>query len=172
MRPIATCSPSSFELARKFGAEQVFDYHSPTCAADIRAYTSNRLVYAVDCVTHAETTQLCYGAIGRAGGRYVSLDPYQESITATRPTIKPSFAMSLTMFGEKVALDGVYGREACREDRALARELWPVVQRLLDQGQFWTHPVKMLEGGWDGVLEGVDMIRTQTMSGYKLVVPV
>lgn len=112
---------------------------------------------------------MCYNAIGRAGGRYVSLEPYREAVTVTRPTVKPSFAMGLTMFGRKVALDGVYGREAQPGDRQFANEVWPYVQKLLDDGMFLTHPVKSMKGGWEGVVEGVAIIRTQTMSGYKMV---
>lgn len=169
LRVIATCSPSSSDLALRFGAEKVFDYRSSTCAADIRAYTRNTLAYAIDCVSQADTTQLCYGAIGRAGGRYVSLEPYRETITSTRPTVTPSFAMGLTLFGKKVALEGVYGREAQPHDRKMAKEMFPQVQKLIDNGLLWTHPVKSMEGGWAGVMQGVDTIRTQTMSGYKLV---
>ncbi|KAI1341804.1 cytochrome P450 [Xylariaceae sp. FL0016] len=168
-RVLATSSPSSADLALRFGAEKVFDYHNGACAADIRSYTRNTLAYAIDCVSLAETTQLCYGAIGRAGGRYVSLEPYRAAITSTRPTIDPSFAMGLTLFGKKVALEGVYGREAQPLDRKMAREMFPQVQKLVDDGLFWTHPVKSMDGGWDGVMQGVDIIRKQTMSGCKLV---
>ncbi|KAJ4286163.1 hypothetical protein N0V90_013512, partial [Kalmusia sp. IMI 367209] len=45
--------------------------------ADIRAYTNNEIAYASDCFFLAETTQLQYTAIiGRAGGRYCSLEPF------------------------------------------------------------------------------------------------
>ncbi|KAL9105393.1 MAG: hypothetical protein Q9227_009431 [Pyrenula ochraceoflavens] len=170
MRVVTTCSSSSSDLALSFGAEKVFDYRSPTCAADIRAYTKNALAYAIDCVSLADTTQLCYGAIGRAGGRYVSLEPYREAITSSRSfTVTPSFAMALTIFGKKVALEGVYGREAQPLDREMAREMFPQVQKLLDDGLLKTHPVKYMSGGLEGVMKGVDMIRTQTMSGQKLV---
>ena len=147
----------------------MFDYRSPTCAADIRAYTRNTLAYALDCVSQADTTQLCYAAIGRAGGRYVSLEPYRETVAASRPTVNPSFAMVLTMFGRKVALDGVYGREARPADRTFATPMFAVVQELMDRGLMRAHPVKAMGGGWDGVIKGVEMIGKQTMSGYKLV---
>lgn len=170
LRVVTTCSPANYPLALSFGAEKVFDYSSPTCAADIRAYTGNTLAHAIDCVSQADTTQLCYGAIGRAGGRYVSLEPYREAVTATRSlTIQPSFCMGLTLFGKEVALDGVYGREARPQDRKMARDMFCQVQKLMDDGLFSTHPVKAMDGGWEGVMQGVDTIRTQTSSGYKLV---
>ncbi|KGO65249.1 Polyketide synthase, enoylreductase [Penicillium italicum] len=172
LRPIVTCSPSNFDLVYHFGAEKAFDYHSPNVGAEIRAYTSNTLAYALDCVSLADTTQLCYGAIGRAGGRYVALEPFREAIATTRPTIEPSWVMVLTIFGRKVALDGVYGRDARPEERVFGAQLFKEVQNLLDCGLIDPHPVKALPGGWEGVIEGVDKIRNETLSGYKLVYPV
>ncbi|RFU24289.1 hypothetical protein B7463_g12047, partial [Scytalidium lignicola] len=173
LRPIATSSPRNFELVRRFGAEKVFDYNSPECADEIRGYTRNTLAYALDCIATAETTQLCYGAIGRAGGRYATVEPFREAITSQRPlTIVPSWLLAVTVFGRKVALDGEYGRDASPGDHDFAIKLTAQVQALLDQGKIGTHPIKVMSGGWDGVIEGVDTIRLQEMSGQKLVYPV
>ncbi|KAL8760020.1 MAG: hypothetical protein Q9199_000335 [Rusavskia elegans] len=170
LRPIATCSPSNNDLVYRFGAEKVFDYSSPTCAEDIRAYTQNELAYTLDCVSQAETTQLCYSSMGRAGGRYVSLEPFREAIAQGRAlTIKPSWVMVLTVFGRKVALEGEYGRAARPQDRRCGAQAFSAVQVLLDRGLIQTHPVKVMPGGWEGVMKGVDIIRSQAMSGQKLV---
>ncbi|KAL8974639.1 MAG: hypothetical protein Q9197_001127 [Variospora fuerteventurae] len=170
LRPIATCSPSNFNLVYRFGAEKVFDYSSPTCAADIREYTRNELAYTLDCVTQADTTQLCYASIGRAGGRYVSLEPFREAVAQGRAlTIEPSWIMVLTIFGRKVALEGEYGRDARPQDREFGARAFAAVQSLLDQELIDTHPVRAMPGGWEGVMQGVDIIRSQTMSGQKLV---
>lgn len=172
LRPIATCSPANFDLALKFGAEKVFDYHSAACAADIRAYTSGQLAYALDCVSLADTTMLCYKSIGRAGGHYVSLEPFRETVTQVRPTVEPSWLMVLSMFGGDVALEGDYGRKARPQDRRLGAEAFAAVQELLDRGLIDTHPAKVMSGGWEGVIKGVDIVRSQALSGKKLVYPV
>ncbi|KAF6220918.1 hypothetical protein HO133_002598 [Letharia lupina] len=173
LRPIATCSRSNFGLCRRFGAEEVFDYSSPECSADIRAYTRNTLAYALDCVAAADTTQLCYSAIGRAGGRYVTVEPFHEAITSARPlTVEPSWLLALTVFGRKVNLDGEYGRDANPEDRKFGAKLTADVQALLDQGKIDTHPIQVMTGGWNGMIDGVNIIREQAPSGRKLVYPV
>ncbi|KAL3417501.1 Enoyl reductase LovC 2 [Phlyctema vagabunda] len=171
LRPIATCSPSNNELVLRFGAEKVFDYNSSTCAAEIRAYTSNELAYAFDCVAEAGTTELCYAAIGRAGGRYVTVEPFRDSVVKTRElTIEPSWILATSVFGNKIALDGVYGRDARSEDRDFGDRAFAVFQALLDHGGLVdTHPVKSMPGGWEGVMKGVEIIRSQPPSGFKLV---
>lgn len=158
---------------QKFGAEHVFDYSSPDCAAEIREYTGNTLAYALDCVAMADTTQLCYEAIGRAGGRYVTLEPFRKEVTDKRSfTIEPSWLLALTVFGRKVDIKDDYYREPQVDDYKFATALTAYAQGLLDQGKFDTHPVKVMTGGWEGVIEGVDAIRAHAPSGNKLVYPV
>ncbi|KAK4500049.1 hypothetical protein PRZ48_008235 [Zasmidium cellare] len=170
LRPIATSSPRNFDLCYHFGAEKVFDYKSPDCASEIRRYTQGELAFALDCVSQADTTQLCFSAIGRAGGKYCALEPFRESVAKTRElTLRPSWLMVLTIFGGPVALDGEYGREASAEDREFGRQAFKAVQGLMDRGLIEAHPVKNLKGGWKGVVEGVERIRSQAMSGQKLV---
>ncbi|KAL6716649.1 hypothetical protein ACLMJK_006217 [Lecanora helva] len=173
LRPIATSSPRNFPLCARFGADRTFDYNSPTCAADIRAYTRNELTCALDCISEADTTKLCYAALGRAGGRYVCLEPFRETITQTRAlTVRPSWVMALTVFGRKVDLEGEYGREARPGDREFAGRAFGVVEGLLGRGLVESHPVRVMEGGLEGVIEGVERIRSQNLSGQKMVYPV
>ncbi|KAK4868684.1 hypothetical protein LT330_006886 [Penicillium expansum] len=172
LRPIATCSPSNFSLVLGFGAEKAFDYRSPDCAKEIRAYTRNRLAYALDCVSESDSAQLCYGAIGRAGGRYCALEPVPQAVAAARPTVRASWLMVLTMFGGRVALDGEYAREASAADRALSAKIFAATQTLLDNGRIKSHPVRVLANSWAGVIQGVDIIRTGAISGQKLVIRV
>jgi hypothetical protein len=127
---------------------------------------------ALDCVSESDSAQLCYGAIGRAGGRYCGLEPVRQAVAAARPSVRASWLMVLTMFGRRVALDGEYAREASPADRALSANIFAATQTLLDAGRIKSHPVKVLDGRWAGVIQGVDMIRTGAVSGQKLVVRV
>jgi hypothetical protein len=155
-----------------FGAEKAFDYGSADCAKEIRAYTRNGLGFALDCVSESDSAQLCYGAIGRAGGRYCALEPVRQAVAAARPSVRASWLMVLTMFGRRVALDGEYARDASPADRALTASIFAATQILLDAGRIDAHPVKLLDGSWAGLIKGVDMIRTGAVSGQKLVVRV
>lgn len=155
-------------MVRGYGAEEVFDYNSPTCGADIRAYTRNTCKYALDCITEASTMQICYEAIGRAGGRYCALEPYPER-QHTRKAVTPDWVLGLTMYGKKVAMDGVYGREPLIEDYEFAKKWFPTVQELLNGEKLRTHPLRHGEGSFEGVLQGIDILRKRMVSGQKLV---
>ncbi|KAF4948337.1 hypothetical protein FSARC_13763 [Fusarium sarcochroum] len=169
-RPVATSSPSNFDLVKSFGAEQVFDYHDPNCASAIRTYTNNELEFVLDCVAEAGTTELCFSAMGRAGGRYVAVEPFRDSVAQGRAqTVTPSWFNVMTIWGRKVELGGDYAREASPKDRAFGTQSFAACQKLLDRGLMRTHPVKVMIGGWKGVIEGLDKIRSQPPSGYKLV---
>jgi NADPH:quinone reductase-like Zn-dependent oxidoreductase len=168
LRPIATCSPRNFELVKSYGAEAVFDYHSPTCSADIRAYTKKSLKYVLDCISEPETMQFCYACIGRTGGKYTSLEPYAESLH-TRPTVRPDWVLGPTLSGKPIGWGPPFEREGDAEVRKFAEKWFKTAQQLLDEGKLKLHPLRLMPGGFQGVLDGMDMLRKKQVSGEKLV---
>ncbi|KAF4510366.1 hypothetical protein G6O67_002256 [Ophiocordyceps sinensis] len=148
--PIATCSPNNFDLAKSFGADEVFDYHDKNCGEKIRltcmryASTKGNLRYALDCIANAA---LCYRAIGRAGGH-----------VATRKVVKAEWILGSNMFGRSTWPER-FGRQPNKELERFGGEVFALFQRLLDQGKLKHHPLRVVDGGLEAVLEGVDMVR-------------
>lgn len=169
--PIATCSPRNFALAKKFGAEEVFDYNSPDCAKDIKAYTKNTLAYILDPFTDVKSVDLCYKAMGRAGGRYCCLEMYPEYILE-RKSIKVGFVMGPLLLGHRLALSQGYERDEDPEMRAFGIQWYKDVQKILDQGLLKRHPMRVLGNSFEAMIEGVDMLQRKEISGEKLVVAV
>lgn len=167
--PIATCSPRNFPLARKFGAEEVFDYNSPDCAKDIKAYTKNTLSYILDPFTDAKSVDLCYKAMGRAGGRYCCLEMYPEYILE-RKSIKVGFVMGPLLLGHRLALSQGYERDEDPEMRAFGVQWYKDVQKMLDRGLLKRHPIRILGNTLEAMIEGVEMLQRKEVSGEKLVV--
>jgi NADPH:quinone reductase-like Zn-dependent oxidoreductase len=166
---IATCSPRNYELARSFGADYVFDYNSPTCADDIRALTHNSLRHALDCIANANSTRLCLAALGRAGGRYTSLNPFSEAIAATRKAVRCDWVMGPEMLGEEVRWPEPHGRPANPALKAFAAEWIAALQMLVDHNLLRTHPLLIRDTGLEGVLEGFVELRAKKVSGQKLI---
>lgn len=167
--PLATCSPHSFELVRSYGAEEVFDYHTPDCAATIRSYTRNGLLYALDCITTTESMEICYGAIGRVGGKYTALDPYPMAVAAKRKIIKADWVLGPTMLGKDIGWPSPHGRSADPEAYEFAVKWTRTVQDLLQRGLIREHPLLVQSTGLEGVLDGIKAIRAKKISGKKLV---
>ncbi|KAI9668169.1 MAG: putative secondary metabolism biosynthetic enzyme [Bathelium mastoideum] len=168
-KAIGVCSSKNYDLVKSYGAVKLFDYHSSTCAQDIRAYTKNTLAYILDPMTEVKTTQLCYAAMGRAGGKYCSLEMYQQDMCSRR-VVKPELVMGMSILGGKIALDYGYESEADPEKRAFGIEWYKEIQGLLDSGKLKTHPVKTLPGGYQAVMKGLQMLKSKQVSGEKLIV--
>ncbi|KAK7702442.1 putative secondary metabolism biosynthetic enzyme [Diaporthe eres] len=169
--PIATCSPRNFDLVRGRGASAVFDYSSPDAAvANIKAHTSGRLRYVLDCISTPESAAVCYGAIQRPGGRYASLELVPTELLAKRRAVRAEFVLAAEAFGEDIELgyEG-YDRPARGEKHELAVRSLGRMQGLLDSGRLRAHPVEVLEGGLQGVVGGLDVLAAKGVSGKKLV---
>jgi hypothetical protein len=149
----------------------VFDYKSPTCAEDIRAATKNTLRFVLDPFAEAKTLRLCHAAIGRTGGRYCALEQYQESL-CSRKTIKHELVMGGAISGQGVELPEPYGIPPQPEIGVWAREWYKKVQELIDEGKLRPCPIQVLPGGFEGILDGLDLLRNGKVSGKKLVVPI
>ncbi|KAF0637659.1 hypothetical protein FPSE5266_11188 [Fusarium pseudograminearum] len=166
--PIATCSPHNFDLVKSFGAEAVFDYRRPETPEEVRKFTRNSLKYVLDCISEPETMQFCYKCIGRAGGKYTALEPFPQFLH-TRPTIQPDWVLGPTLLGKPIGWGPPFEREGNPEVREFAIKWFATAQHLLDQGKLKTHPVKLMEGGFEGILSGLEMLRKKQVSGQKLV---
>ncbi|KAF7596244.1 hypothetical protein BBP40_002777 [Aspergillus hancockii] len=160
-----------FARVKTLGAEAAFDYHSPTCGADIREYTKNRLGFAMDCITNTESMKICYEAIGSKGGKYVALDPFPLN-THTRRSIQPDWLFLFTQFGKPVSWERPYNFDARPRDRAIAEQWYPVAEKLLMEGRIVPPFFQEELGGLQAVNYGLDAVRKGQISGYKLVYPI
>ncbi|OAP54234.1 hypothetical protein AYL99_11335 [Fonsecaea erecta] len=170
MIPITACSPVHNDRLKSYGVEATFDYHEQDCANKIKSYTRNNLRYALDCITTVESTALCFAAIGRAGGKYVSLDPFDSSVAARRAVVKTDWVLGPCLFGEGCVWPAPYARPPSEQDLELGERLWAIAQGLLDEGRLVHHPVRILKGGLEQVLEGMEMVRKGELKGEKCVV--
>ncbi len=163
------CSPANVPLVKSYGAGAVFDYHSPTCVADIRALTRNSLKYALDCVSEPETMQFCYQVLGRTGGKYTALEPFSKALHTRPRTVVPDWVLGFGILGQPITWPEPFTRSADEEMRQFGVDYFIMVQKLLDEGKIKPHPVRLLEGGLEGVKGGLELLRNKMVSGQKLV---
>ena len=170
-KPVAICSPSSAAMVRSLGAIATFDYRSPTCGADIWSFTGDTLARVLDCVTSAETTSMCYAAIGSRGGCYVALDPVSAHVKYTRRDVSANWVMALAMFGYSVRLAGVYGRPATPALRRLGRRIFGMAEALIARGALRGPLFMVRPGGLTAIEGGIEDLLNGRVKGRKLVYP-
>ncbi|KAL1882814.1 putative secondary metabolism biosynthetic enzyme [Diaporthe australafricana] len=167
--PIATCSPRNFDLVRAAGATAVFDYADPHSMDRIKEYTKGQLKNVLDCISDPQSVEFCYNAIARVGGRYVSLEYVPDELLARRRAVNASFVMAYEIVGEEVKLPGAYGKPADDVKRELGASCFAMFEGLLREGKLRPHPIEQLERGLHGVLDGLALLKSGSVSGRKLV---
>ncbi|KAF2797427.1 zinc-binding dehydrogenase [Melanomma pulvis-pyrius CBS 109.77] len=167
--PIATCSPRNFSLVKSYGASHVFDYADENTAEAIRRLTGNKLEYALDCITDNFSVACCYNTIARTGGRYITLELCPTEMRPKRRAVKHDWIFALDIFGEPIPLSKGYERAASPETHRFAIHWYRVFQGLINEGKLRAHPLHELEGGLEGVKEGVRLLKTGSISGEKFV---
>ncbi|KAF2642235.1 GroES-like protein [Massarina eburnea CBS 473.64] len=168
-KPITACSPHNFDLVKKSGAVEAFDYRSPNCRADIQRYTDRDLGHVMDCITDSASMAISYGAIGPEGGHYVSLAPFPRGLKLRRKNVQPDWVLGYTIFGNPVILPGGYVKEESPEDVVFTRNWMVKMERLLAEGSIKPHPIQSQTGGLSGVIRDLDLLRRGVVSGKKLV---
>ncbi|KAL0263387.1 hypothetical protein SLS55_002367 [Diplodia seriata] len=164
---VTTCSPHNFDLVRRLGADHVFDYKSPTVGAEIRAATNDGLRHAFDCIAYDSTAAICAAALTSASGvaKYSSLLTVEKF---PRADVENAGTLAYTALGETFR-KGAKEFPANEDHLAFAARFWKLTEELLAQGKLKVHPPQVREGGLEGVLDGLEDLRQDKVSGVKLV---
>jgi NADPH:quinone reductase-like Zn-dependent oxidoreductase len=161
---IATASPRNFDLVRKLGADQVFDYRAPDVGSKIREATNDKLALAFDCISEGSSPSICCEAIGSAGGKYSALLKVAE---LPRDDVSYTLTLAYTAFGENFAAQQ-YNLTANNEDYEFASKFWKITEGLLNEGKIKAHPAKVMNG-LAGIPDGLQDLKDGKISGEKLV---
>ncbi|KZL64823.1 alcohol dehydrogenase -like domain-containing protein [Colletotrichum incanum] len=138
------------------------------CSGSIRSLRQGRCTKDY-CISNVESTIVCFNALGRAGGNYVALEPFPRH-AANRALVTTDFVVGPCVFGEGCTYPAPYAREPDEKIRALGVELWEIAQKLVHDGKLNHHPVRVLDGGFDAIQEGLKLLANKGVSGEKIVV--
>jgi len=168
--PIAVCSSTSAPLVMKYGAIGTASYTSTTCIEMIKSIAADTPIrHILDCITDADSASICFGAMGRTGGRYACLEEFHDS-WRTRRAVKVKVVMGFELQGVDIDLGhDVYTRKARPELHALGTVWTGEMQALLHSGAIMTPPTQELQGGFEGIIQGLHILRAGEARGKKLV---
>ncbi|OJJ42535.1 hypothetical protein ASPZODRAFT_137171 [Penicilliopsis zonata CBS 506.65] len=161
---LTTCSPHNFDLMKSLGADAVFDYRDPNAAAAIREYTNNQLKLVFDTISLDASAKFCEQAISTAGGDYTNL----LMAKVDRANVNSRGTLGYTVIGEAFTF-GDKPIPAIPANRAFGEKWWAIAEQFLKDGKIKPHPPQVNPGGLQGVLEGLELLKTDKVSGQKLV---
>lgn len=152
-------------MVRARGIENLYDHRLEDVGTQIRADTNGRITKVFDTVAVESSAGICAAAIGPKGGHYVNL----LGIDCPRPDVKSEFFLAYGVSGEKYIFEG---EEMPAEPGyyEFTVKLARIAETLWAEGAFQVHPYSVLEGGLNGVLEGMQRMRERKgPSGEKWV---
>jgi NADPH:quinone reductase-like Zn-dependent oxidoreductase len=160
---IATASPHNFDLVRKLGADQVFDYKEADIGAKIRRATNDKIKLVFDCIGEGSSTEICGAAISSSGGHLSALLPPPKDFSR-KDDVKAVFTLAYTSLGEKY--NDKFPKS--QTDYEFGAKFWKVSEDLINSGKIKTHPVEV-RNGLEGVPQGLQDLKDGKVSGVKLV---
>ncbi|KAF1953080.1 enoyl reductase [Byssothecium circinans] len=162
LKVFATASPHNFNLVKKLGADEVFDYKDPDVGAKIRAATNDSLGYVWDTISEGTSPAISAAALSSKGGKYGTILPVKDF---PRDDVKRSFTLAYTALGEKY--NDTF--PANKQDFDFAVKFWRLSAELINSGKVKTHPAEVRSGGLDAIPQGLKDLKEGKVSGKKLV---
>ncbi|KGO38228.1 Alcohol dehydrogenase superfamily, zinc-type [Penicillium expansum] len=153
-----------FAKLSDLGADVAFDYNDPKSANMINDYTNDCLTLAFDTISVESSAKYCDISLSSQGGDYSALLP----IKIVRDNIRDRATMAYTAFGEKFTF-GPNEVPARPEDRAFLEVFCGIFEGMLLNGKIKVHPPRISDGGLNGVLDGLQLLKEGKISGQKLV---
>jgi NADPH:quinone reductase-like Zn-dependent oxidoreductase len=164
---VTTCSPHNFDLVKSYGADAVYDYHSPSALEDIKKDYPN-IDRAFDGISLKESTSFCSSVVEKSGGKVVVL---LDTVKAgKRPGVEIIHLLMYTLLGEPFVFFKPIGPSFKAEpaDREALVKFYKSLPGLVEKVR--PPPIEVVPGGFEGLLGALDLLRKKKVSGKKLIV--
>ena len=174
---ITTCSPRHNDLLKRLSADAVFDYKSVDCGLQIREYTSNTLMYALDCISEPSSAKICADALSTSSSSSTGTKRYSSLLGIAdfpRTDVEKRTTIAYSALGEEMSFAGhgsvIPPKIPAKDEDARFMEMFiGIAEALLAEGKVKAHPPSVREDGLRGILEGWQEMREGKVSGEKLV---
>ncbi|KAA8567260.1 hypothetical protein EYC84_010295 [Monilinia fructicola] len=171
---ITTSSPRNFQLLKDLGADHVLDYKSSSLTPGSIAPLAE-LIFVLSLETNFTTCltrlllhlapRFCADALSTsADNLYVNL----MGVEMPRDDVKNVFFLGYSVTGEEYEIEGDIW-PAASEDFELGKKIFTLLEGLLENGLIRNHPLRIMNGGLAGILEGLREMKEGKVSGEKLV---
>ncbi|UZJ50704.1 hypothetical protein CBS101457_000024 [Exobasidium rhododendri] len=153
---VVAVAGSSSEHARALGADDVISYKTDDVAAKVKELASKVSIrHAYDAISDPPTTATIASIFGQLkGGRITTVLPTDY----LNDNLPPNVEIHRTMVGTAFDVDS-----------ALCSKWMRVIAKWVDEGKFQASPVRVIEGGLDGVPQGLKLLEEGKVNATKLV---
>ncbi|KAM5538111.1 hypothetical protein V8D89_008308 [Ganoderma adspersum] len=163
-----TASPKNFEFVKGLGASAVFDYRDPDVVASIKAATHDSVRAAFDTISVKESQAISAAVIAPEGGKVMHILAVIADATAKTDVVRESMII-YSALGRAYTFATGYQAPAVPEDRAQMVEFLKKVPGLVKDGKIKPLPIKLWEGGLDGIPAGLQHMKEGKVSAEKIV---
>lgn len=162
---VATASPRSFDLAKRYGADGVYDYRTSASIGEIKKAYPN-ITKALDCFSEGSSASFCADVL-REGKVVTLLDQGKPK----KANVNYHFLMIYTVFGRKFQLMAPLGPvfPVIPKDREVISNFYGNLSTLC-RDDVRAPPITTIKGGFKEVFEGLETLRKGEGRGTKLVV--
>ncbi|KAJ6447230.1 oxidoreductase [Purpureocillium lavendulum] len=145
LKVVTTASTRSHNLVKEYGADEVFDYRSPTAVADILRVYPN-IDRALDCYSEGGSTRFCAEVVSKNRGRVVTL---LDSGKTTMDGVEIDFLLAYSVFNEEFQWLPPFGPKFARRpsDNAALRRFYSTLPEV--SKRLRPPPLKKIDGGLD-----------------------
>ncbi|KAG9248305.1 chaperonin 10-like protein [Calycina marina] len=166
---VVTASPKNFDYVKSLGADAAFDYNSPTCSEDIKAWSNGSITHAFDCISEGSSTDITVAAMSTSSpGIYTNLLSVKgENIPKN---IANKSTLAYTAIGEAFTWP-MMDFPAQPENLEFGKMFMEITRQALADGSVKVHKpsVNKYGEGLEGVMKGMQAMKEGKVSGEKLV---
>lgn len=133
-------------------------------SSKIREAAGSPITKVFDTVSVESSAAICAEAFGPSGGFYCAL----LGIECPRADVKSTYFLGYDIFGDPYIFEGTF-HEAKPDAFEFGVKWNNTAEKLWNEGKWKPHPQRVGPNGLQGVLEGLDEMRKELVSGQKLV---
>ncbi|KAJ3555876.1 hypothetical protein NM688_g2337 [Phlebia brevispora] len=165
---LTVASPRHWDLCKSFGADVVLDYRDPEVLSKIKDLTGGSLHHALDTIATEQTQLLSVKVLGPGPGRAVFIMVPEAAAAQFRKDVEVKHTLIYTTLGLSFNLLGnTY--PVLPEHRDHMAAFLEKVPAFVSSGDIKPNPVKLWDGGLDGVNAGLEYMREGKNSAAKIV---
>jgi hypothetical protein len=122
----------------------------------------------LDTIAISDSAQICADALSSSTAAGPLLYINLMGIQNPRSDVASVFPLGYTITGERFVIEEQEW-VASPEDFELGNIFATLAERLLNENLIKSHPVQLMEGGLEGVLDGMQYLKDGKVSGVKIV---